>query len=273
MSVQSDNPLNLIKPFGLSSDEGRVYLDLISNGFSSALLITRRLHIGRTKVYRLLDKLKAKQLVELKLDERGMKFGATSPKKFEQLLIENEQKISSLRKSLPSLLEHLHQLTLNSPHQSKVLYYKGIEGLKQVSYNLTKADKLLRVFEMEHLSEFLPEKFAEAIRQTLVEREVVTHDLTNKRSFPGFTNVNKMITSFSQFRYINPDKLKINFEVLIYNDVYVTYTYKNKDIFCVEIYNRQLAKMQKQLFDFVWEQASVMEFTDLRGGARVKSQC
>jgi len=271
MSVQSDNPLNLIKPFGLSSDEGRVYLDLLTSSFSSVLLISKRLHIGRTRVYRLLDKLRAKQLVEFKLDERGMKFGAATPQKFEQLLIEYEQKISSLRQSLPSLVEHLRKLRANLPHQSKVLYYQGIEGLKQVNYNLTKAEGLLRVFEMEHLSEFLPEKFSEEVRQTLVDRKVMTHDLTNKQSFPGFTNVKKMISNFSRFRYVDPNKLKINFEVLIYNDVYATYTYKDKDIFCVEIYNPRLAEMQKQLFDFVWNQAEEMEFTDLRGGARVKT--
>jgi len=57
---------------------------------------------------------------------------------------------------------------------------------------------------------------------------------------------------------------------LIYNDVYATYFYKSNKIFCIEIHNQELAAMQKQLFDFIWEEAEIMEFIDERGGARVR---
>ena len=78
-----------------------------------------------------------------------------------------------------------------------------------------------------------------------------------------------MIEQFSQYRYIDPKKLTIEFEVLIYNNVYATYTYHNDAIFAVEIYNSQLAAMQKQLFDFVWNQAQPMRFIDARGATEL----
>ena len=78
-----------------------------------------------------------------------------------------------------------------------------------------------------------------------------------------------MIEQYSQYRYINPLKLKIDFEVLIYNNVYATYTHHDDSIFAVEIYNRELAAMQKQLFDFVWNQAQPMRFTDARGAVEL----
>jgi hypothetical protein len=148
---------------------------------------------------------------------------------------------------------------------SKVLYYEGVEGLKQVSYNITKAQDSVRVFEMAHLSQFLPIAFAESIREKLVEHKITTLDLTNHKHLSGFTDITEMIERYSHYRYIDPKKLTIEFEVLIYNDVYATYTYQNETIFAVEIYNRELAAMQKQLFDFVWNQAQPMQFTDKRG--------
>jgi sugar-specific transcriptional regulator TrmB len=270
MSDQTDNLLNLVKPYGLSDAEGSIYLYLLRHGFASALQISKELKMGRTRVYRLLDKLEKKQLVEFKVDERGMKFGATSTQKFQQLVVEKEQEVEGLKRLLPELLNQLGQIPQPAAKKSKVLYYEGIRGLKQVSFNITRAEKLLRVFEMEHLNYFLPVKFSEEVREKLVKNKVRTHDLTNKTSFEGFTDVREMIELYSEFRYIDPKKLRINFEVLIYNDVYATYTYKQDKIFCIEVYNEQLAEMQKQLFDYIWDQAEKMRFLDERGAAELK---
>lgn len=270
MSETEDNYINLLKPFGLNSEEANIYLYLLQNNFQTALEISKILHLSRTKVYRLLDTLQTKQLVEFKLDNRGMKFGATNPEKLSQIVIEKEQEIEKLKKTLPSLLPHLnHLLKQSSDNHSKILYYKGIEGLKQVSWNALKAKDILRVFEVDHISDFLPFEFSENFRKQLVERKITTCDLTNKTEMKAYTKVTKLIQYFSKVRYINPDKLKINFETLIYNDIYTTYTYKENEIFCVEIHNQNLASMQKQLFDFIWENAKSLQYLDNFGTAKL----
>ena len=267
MSDQTDNLSKLIEPFGLTEEESRVYLYLLKHGFATALSLSRALKIGRTKIYRIIDLLKRLKLVVQKVDERGAKFSATHPSKFQQIVTEREQSIQALKKSVPDLISHLSSIMPETTEKSKVLYYEGIEGLEQVSYNIVHADGLLRVFEMEHLDSFLAFDFSESVRRKLIENKVFTRDLTNKKELPGYTDVTELIEKYSEFRYINPDKLKINFEVLIYNDIYATYTYKDKKIFCVEIYNEQLAQMQKQIFDFIWEQAVPLIYKDKRGAA------
>lgn len=269
MSDQTDNLISLIKPYGLSAEESRIYIFLLRNGFSTALHMSRTLKIGRTKVYRLLDVLQKKQLLETKVDERGMKFGSAHPNKFNQLISIQEQTVASLKQTLPDLISQLNHILPQAGSSSKVLYYEGVEGLKQVSYNITRAQGLLRVFEMEHLSDFVSKDYAEMIRLKLVEKGIFTRDLTNKKSFSDYTNVTEMIGKFSEFRHVPPEKLKINFEVLIYNDVYTTYTYKNDVVFCVEIYNEHLAEMQKQIFDFIWNQARRMKFISNKGAAKL----
>lgn len=269
MSDQTDSYLSLVKPYGLSDEEGRVYLCLLRQGVTSALELSRQVKMGRTKVYRLLDVLIKKQLVERSVDERGMKFAATHPRKFAQLVTSREQEVAALKRDLPDLVAQLSGLEGQGRDESRVLYYEGVEGLKQVSYNITRADGLLRVFEMEHLSDFLPYEFAEGVRRELVERKIMTRDLTNKASSPDYTQVTELIEKYAQSRYIDPEKLMINFEVLIYNDVYATYTYHEEKMFCVEIYNPQLAQMQKDIFDFVWEQAVPMRFVGSKGEAEV----
>lgn len=63
MSEQTDSLILLLKPFGITSEEIKIYLNLLEENTLSALSISRNLHISRTKVYRLLDKLIEKQLV------------------------------------------------------------------------------------------------------------------------------------------------------------------------------------------------------------------
>ena len=269
MSTQTDNFSNLVKPYGLSEEESNVYVFLLRTGFTTALELSRRLHLGRTKVYRLLDSLRHKQLAEFKLQARGMLFGATHPSKFQHLVSEREQEVSTLQKNLPDLITHLSAIASSKTEDSEVFYFEGAEGLQQVNYNITNAKGILRVFEMEHLGSFVPQDFAESVREELVANQIITRDLTNTSSSPGYTDVAELIKNFSQMRYIDPKLLTINFEVLIYNDVYATYSYQHDSIFCVEIHNAELAAMQKQLFDFIWNQAQVMQFTDVRGAAQL----
>lgn len=269
MSDQTDNLTNLIKPYGLSDEESSLYLFLLQAGSETALNASRKLHLGRTKIYRLLDKLKDKQLVEFQIQERGMRFAATHPHKFQHLLTTKEQEVTTLKQNLPDIITQLTSILPKSNQNSKVLYYQGVQGLKQVSYNITRAKDKLRVFEMEHLDSFTDLEFSERIRQKIVENKISTYDLTNTPKFDGFTNITELITKYSHFNYISPEKLKIQFEVLIYNNVYATYTYHDREIFCVEIYNEHLANMQKQVFDFIWSQSTPMHFTDDRGGASI----
>lgn len=269
MSDQTDNIASLLTPYGLSSEEAKIYLYLLQNGPSSALELSRNLHTARTKVYRLLDKLIARELVAQQLSSRGLKFIASHPQKFSQVLEAKKHEIEALNTSLPVLIKNLEQIY--HPQQgSKVIYYEGIDGLEQVSWNITHADKLLRVFEMEHLSDFLPKDFSENIRKKLVENKITTYDLTNKKSFPAYTNVTEMVEKYSQYRYVDPKKLKIEFETLIYNNVYCTYTYKEEKIFIVEIYNDHLANMQKSIYDFIWSEAHPMKYLDPRGSATIQ---
>lgn len=269
MSDQSDNLTNILMRYGLTSQEADIYIHLSQNPSLTALQISRALHLSRTKVYRLLDKLAITGLVRQQIDSRGLKFSAASPEALFPLVSSKEAEVSSLRQNLPQLVSQVSALQASVSSSSRVMVYHGVSGLTQVNYNLTHADGLIRVYEVEHLSDFIPQETAEDIRRKLVQSQITTHDLTNKTSFPDFTQVTEMIENFSQFRHIDPKMLKISFEALIYNNVYATYSYTGNEIFCIEIHNPELAAMQKQIFDFIWEQAKPLKFTSPHGAARL----
>ncbi len=268
MSDQPDNLTALLEPYGLREEEAKIYLILVQNGFMTALTISRTLRMGRTKVYRILDKLIAKGLSDQRLDSTGLRFGATDPSKLSQLINEREHEVLSLKDSLPQLIENLEKMSWRKHEKTKVLYYKGVEGLKQITYNSTNAYKELLTFETTNdMSVFLPQDFSEEMRQRIVDNKVFVKELTWNKEFKPFTKVADLVTKHWETRYIDPSTFKMKTEALIYNDVYVIYNPLGEEQFGVEIYNADIADMQKQLFTIVWNQAKRIKIISPQGEA------
>jgi hypothetical protein len=56
-------------------------------------------------------------------------------------------------------------------------------------------------------------------------------------------------------RYLPKDKLDIQAQSDIYNNVVTFYSWHQDEIFGVEIYNQKVATMQKQIFEILWDTA------------------
>lgn len=265
MSEEADRLASLLIPFGLSQDEAVIYLLLLKNFPLSALEISRKIEFARTKVYRLLDKLIAQRLVRQKLDARGLKFEAVSHTQLENILIQKEQEVDVLRETLSHLVKQLETVAAEGRTKSKVLYYTGIDGLKQVQWNSLRAHGELLIYEIKNMAAFLPQEYCEEVRRELVERQIYVRELTNQAKVADWTEVKELVLKYWQVRYVPPEKLQMKFEVMIYNDIYTMYSYREGEIFCVEIYNRNLSEMQKQLFEFVWHHATPMKIVNERG--------
>lgn len=245
--------------FGLSQDESQIYFLLCKSDDLSALQIHRKISIPRSRVYRKLDKLIHKGLVLETICARGKKFRAASCDRLELILLEKQNNIDALKQSLPQLTHQLNVYSKGKKSDSDVLYYSGVEGLKQITWNSLKANEELLIYELaSSMNPFSGIDFAEKVRQEFFSRGIITKQLTNLKKFGAFTKVQEYVDDCMKARYISPKKLKIDFEILIYNDTIASYTYRTGDIFGVEVKNDQLAKMHKQLFDFVWKQARKM---------------
>lgn len=241
-----------LKQLGLEREQALVYLFLLQHGPNTVLAISRGIKTGRTKLYPLLEGLAAKQLIHVHERHYGTSYEAQPPEVLEFLVHEHESKADKLRKSLPAALNILQSLQHQSPVHTKIVEYKGLDGLKQMNFNLSKAEKEFRVFELAGLDKHLGKHFAEKMRERYQENNIHSYDLTNnpnRASEPGIESPK------AQTRYVNPSLFTIEFETYIYNNVVGLLSYENDDIFGVEIYSEKLARQQTQLFDLIWNQA------------------
>lgn len=133
MSGRADELIYNLKAFGLSEDEASTYISLVKHDSLTALAISKELKIARTKAYRLLEKLIEKGLVIEEVRDYGSKYRAASYEMLNQFIQSKEEELELLKTSAPNLYNQLAKLSLQASGEYKILHYRGIEGLKQVS--------------------------------------------------------------------------------------------------------------------------------------------
>ncbi len=254
MSDKTDNLVSILMGFGLSQDEVMIYLVLWEKGDLSALNISRETKLSRTKVYRLLDKLIERGLVSQKIGNWGMRFVASDPMQLELIVRRQENKVKLLREQVERLVEKLRTQVKESRGNSKVLFYEGVKGLERVNFNLLRAKGEFLSMEIDNANVYLPQKIAEELRRSLVKKRIRNKLLTNKKELSGFTNIKEYL-ELVEARWIEKEKLRIKGDVFIYNEVVAMCNYVEGEVFCVEIYNPNLASMQKEMFELVWRGA------------------
>ncbi len=248
--------VTFLKHLGLDTEQAVIYLYLQENGPSTVLTVSRGLQTGRTKLYPALDDMVKKQVVAVHERHYGTTYEALPPQNLEFLVAEAERKASGLRHDLGAAVHALGQIRHQSPSSSQVIEYHGIDGLKQMNWNLVKnADGYYKVFELSSLAskKQIGAHFAAKMTEIETERGLVTYDLTNDPD-----RVSSSLThdrSQNNYAYIDPVTFKIEFETMIYKNVVALISFDENDIFGVEIHNDKLARQQEKLFDLIWSQA------------------
>ncbi len=271
MSTQIDSIIVNLTTLGLDKDEALIYLTLLQHDGISPLELSRLSKVGRSKVYRLLERLRAKGLIKSFIGDSGLRFAAQPYQNLEGLIKAQEARTAELKASLPSVFGDIANLMGDDGFGSRVRYYSGIEGLKQVTLNSLEAKDELLIFELKDMSAFMDFGFAEELRRGLVKNKIHTRELSSLKEMPAWTKVTEQVIKYWEPRYVDPAELDIKFEILIYNQTVALYNYLDGDIFCVEIRSRALAEMQKQLFNYVWNRATPMQKIGNEGAAKIKA--
>lgn len=137
----------------------------------------------------------------------------------------------------------------------KIIQYEGKEGLLNVYKNSLHAKGEILIYEISYASlhVFLGKSKAEEIRKEYLKKGLKIREITNQPFHETYSEVKGFHERVMEIRYINPSRLKIDTELLIYNNVVVYYNLKSP-IWAVEIYDSNLASMQRKLFEYIWGQ-------------------
>lgn len=244
-----------LEKLGLEPDATAIYIELIRHGHSSALQLAKATHISRTQVYRHLEALQSAGLTSAEQLSYGTLYRPLPLENIEGLLANREAETAAIRRGLGGMVQTLQAIAGGTGPQATVQHYYGEAGLKQVNWNLTKADKEYRVFEAAHLSAHLDQAFARRYRERCIERKLTSYDLTNAISVTA-KEIEPFDAERTFLRHIDPSLLTINFEVYIYNNVVALLDYSADNQMAIEMHHPTLQAMMRQLFDAMWSQAT-----------------
>lgn len=243
--------------FGLDDVEVQIYLSLLERGAKTPLDLSRETNINRSKIYRYLDRLKTKRLIEETDKGRGLRLKAASPDSLQLLILEKEQQLKNQKEFLPELLKELTALPGSTQSGFEIKHYHGTDGLKQMLWNHLRAKKEILVFGYENRNNIAGKAFAETIRFEQVERKITKIEIENATDqgnywYTSVANWGKYYKS----RYIPEKILAMKQYQVIVNDTLSILNWADGNKVGVEITNASFAAMYKQIFWKFWDIAA-----------------
>lgn len=242
---------------GLSEDESSIYLFLLENGPRTPLELSRQMDLNRSKIYRLIELMQSKRIIEDTKTAWGQKLVAAPPENLELIIIKEEETLSHKKSILEDLVNDLKELPAGVKSTFQVKHYKGLEGLKQMFWNGLKAKENTLIFGYSSIDQFVGWDFAEKLRQESVERKLHFYEITNSSPSKDWTKVEKFREVYQHTRWISPQKLTINQYTEIHDEHIRVYNWDEKELVGIELINKNLSEMMKQIFWHYWSIARV----------------
>lgn len=256
-NVNVNQLTSFLRNLGLIEDEVKLYKTLIENGTQTKLQIARRTGINRTNIYRLTEGLKQKGFVQEIIEEHTTLIIPTGVDVIQRMVAEQEENVIKLKEQLQIITPMLSGIQSLSDKQTKVLFYRGQEGIRQMAWNVLKMKTEGVGFTYRPYAEIIGREFLNKWREEFMYRNLVWRDIYSDEYLKNLDTyeeeeLGKNNPNFPS-RYITNEVLTIDHQLDIYNDVVAIYNWYEGEVFGVEIYNEKVAKLQKQLFEIVWK--------------------
>lgn len=230
-----------------------VYAALLRHGPQTISSISRTTDIERTKMYRLIEVMKKERLVYVEVREHRQIYHAVTVNNLKELLSEKTKEISSLTNELEIIQPYLETYMPNS--QTRVQYYHGAQGLKQMLWNQTRAKGEIVSILSENIQTHTSKAFFESWilacnTNQLTHRSIVDDNFINQQK-AYYGAMSHSLVNW-QARHISDALSGIPHRTTIYDSVTTYFDWSKDDLFGIEIYNQNIADMQRQFFELVW---------------------
>lgn len=245
---------------GLSEIEAELYLHLLQFGPKTPLELSRDTDINRTKIYRCIDVLFEKKLIEDSLNERGKRIKAASPDNLELLVFAAEEELKAKRNTLSDTVLDLSQVSVQNLPGFEVKHYRGEEGLKQMLWNQLKAKEIL-FFAYTSLDKRIGEKFATKHLGEIIKRGITLKQIGNKPALAEDIEIRRFEKAGASkglfaYKQISTDDLEIkDHGIVIYNDTVSILNWKDNDYVGIETINKGFAEVIRKIFRHYWKLA------------------
>lgn len=242
---------HILKQFGLTDNEINLYIAGMSMGLSGATELANKTGLKRPLVYHLISTLKDKGLVREAGKKHGRQFVMEPPTRLKEIVERKKRSLEQMEIQLEKAASELEALSSPKPGASRVRFYEGIEGMKNVAGEALKSkgksvlviasiDHLLNMFDLPFLQSWLKAADKKKIKRKSIWSKPVDTDL--------------LPPSQLREQRIAPKDFIFPSTTFIYDDKVLVFSSPNeKSAFVIE--SAEYAQTMKALFEQVWRQS------------------
>lgn len=240
---------------GFEPEIADLYLALHSHGPQTISELSRSAKVERTRIYRLIDKLLASNLIEVESRYKRGVIKAAPIANLHILITQKEQELKSLQDELELIQQVLARNSLSNP-TTRVQFYQGSEGYKQMLWNEAKAKTdalcICHSIAQPKIKKLFFERWVEECNKNNVRFREIHGDAFRKSSKEWYALQQNIRLAHYEARYINNEVFPITHSCDVYDNVVAYYNWKGGEIFSIEIYNQDIADAQRRFFEMLW---------------------
>lgn len=250
---------------GFGPEITAIYVALFTRGPQNVSELARSSGVERTHIYRLTETLAASNLVEVELHYKRRVYKAASIANIHILLAKKEQELRELRTGFEDIKDMFTQQ--NQQEATRVQFYNGPEGAKQIFWNETKAKSEVLVILRENMQNRTNSSFFERWVRRCNENGIKFRGIVNDHFIKTqqewyVTHENERLENW-QVRHLPASTFPINHSTLTYDAVVVHSNWSDGEVFGLEVYNKEIAATQRNYFELLWKLAQPVD--DLSG--------
>ena len=241
---------------GLEREIADLYLALHANGPQTISALSRSAHVERTRIYRLIDKLLASNLIEMETRSKRGIIKAAPIANLHILINQKEQELRALQDELELVEQVLARNSLSSP-ATRVQFYHGPEGIRQMLWNELQAKGTLLGYHYQILDSGVGNTFmhrwAAEVEKRGLKRQVMFGEAyvdSWRARTPGGHRIKGI-----EYHYLPAEALAITHSCDVYGDTAAYYNWQDGEVFGIEIHNKQIAAAQRYLLQGLWAQS------------------
>lgn len=231
-----------LKNYGLSEKQAKIYLACLELGSASVQKISQKTGLARSTCYEVLESLKELSLVSTFQKKKVKYFSAEEPQK---VISSAKDKVDLLEQALPQL----RALYGQAKNQPTVRLYQGKIGMKLILEEVLKEAKEILVFssadDLFATLDFYPDFVKWRIKQKIPAKVILRESaLAKERQRLGPQELREV--------KIIPADYDYHGLIYIWGKKIAMFSFK-KDLAALVIESEELAKVQKAMFDNLWE--------------------
>lgn len=237
--------INKLKELGLADKEANVYLASLELGEASIQRISKKAKIKRTTAYDIIETLKGKGLMGSIIKDKKHYYFASSPRKF-------EDKLEEQQKALKRLMPELLAITNLIDKKPRIRFYEGSEGIKQVYMNTLKyPDRPLwawlskDIFDISDYDDFA-DLYVQKRTKSKIWAYVIAADNEKNREYQK-----KDAVSLRKTKLVKDNDFSLDVEINLYGPNRIgIMSFKEK--FGLIIESDKISNTLKSIFDLSW---------------------